>query len=583
MILSIIAFASVSSAFAGEITGVEFKPDSGIVEIHGSGLAGYQTEDKPNPPQLVLTFNETTVAAGVNEKTDLSKISATLLQVSAYPVPGATPQARVVIDFNKAAPYQVKEMGDGISIQFDGANAKADSPKIETAKSEAPKTNDTLATVMDATKDKKFTGSPITLKLKDADVHEVLRLISDASGFNIVIHPSVTGKLTLSLDHVPWDQALEVVLTTLKLSADRNDSVLRVLPRDMFLAEKQQMLEAEKLSKVAAPRITRIFPISYSDMGQLSALLQSFTNSQNLSPGNSGIPTTILVDQTTQSLIVRDTAENIERIHKMIELLDVQTPQVLVEGKVVEATEQFTKSLGGTFGIGGERMGFAFNGPTTLVGAPKIPSPIGSAGAGAFQVADITSIADRVVSLNATLNMAESQNLVKVVASPRNVVLSGKSATISQVQSVGIQVTTPGTATTPATQQIVTTSATTRLNVTPRVTNDGSVLVRLELTRDILQLSNPNAPVAEPRSMSTEVIVDSGNTLVIGGVLSNEVDHQESGIPYLRKIPLIGWLFGSENDVISKSELMFFVTPRILNSRKTSLISEDSQPATPKL
>lgn len=575
--MALMVWAGASSAFAGEITGVEFKADSSSVEIRGSGLAGFQTEDKPNPPQLVLTFNGTTISGGVPEKTDTSKLSGSVLQVSAYPVPGNSPQARVVVDFNQAIPYQVKETQDGISVQFDTSNVStaAGAPSVPVVK-----TDDPLKTIMDAERDKKFTGSPITLKLKDADVHEVLRLISEASGFNIVIHPNVTGKLTLSLDHVPWDQALEVVLTTLKLSAERNQSVLRVMPRDLFMAEKQSLLESEKLSKVAAPRITRIFPISYSDLGQLSTLLQNFANSQNLSPGNSGIPTTILVDNTTQSLVVRDTAESLERIGKMITLLDVQAPQILIEGKVVEATDQFTKSIGGSFGIGGTQHGFAFNGPASLVGAPAVTYPLGSQGAGIFSGADVTSIANRVVSINATLNMAEKDSLIKVVASPRNVVLSGQSATINQTTSATIPIVTQnGTSTITTYQQV---NANTTLTVKPRVTNDGSVLVQLDLHRDVLDLSNPAAPVSEPRSMNTVVVVESGNTLVIGGILSNEIDHSESGMPFLRNLPIIGWLFGSVTNETTKSELMFFVTPRILNPRKTGLITEDTR-AMPKI
>src|SRR5690606_16007227 len=144
-------------------------------------------------------------------------------------------------------------------------------------------------------------------------VHEVLRMISDASGFNVVIHPSIQGKLTMSLEQVPWDQALEVVLTTLKLSAERSNSVLRILPRDVFLSEKTQELEEKRLSSSVAPRITRVFPISYADLNELSTLLLSFANSQNATPGSGGVPSTILTDRTTQSLIIRDTAENLER------------------------------------------------------------------------------------------------------------------------------------------------------------------------------------------------------------------------------------------------------------------------------
>ena len=429
-----------------------------------------------------------------------------------------------------------------------------------------------------ASKTGKFTGSPITLKLKDADVHEVLRLIGETSGFNIVIHPLVQGKLTVSLENVPWDQALDVVLTTLKLGAERNESVLRVLPKDLLLAEKQQDLDSKKLSLASAPRITRIFPVSYADLSQLSQILQNFANSQNSVGGSNASgtqipPTTIIIDNNTQSLIVRDSVENVERIRKMILLLDTQTPQVLVEAKVVEATEQFTKDINGAFGVGGQQLGFAFNGAQQLVGSSigALTSAGGAAGAGAT----VMNLAGRAIGLNATLNMAEKESKIKVVSSPRNVVLSGKSASITQASTTAVVMVTPATPTAPATQQIVAVTANTKLNVTPRVTNDGSVFMKLDLTRDVLNLTNPLAPAAEPRTINTEVIVESGNTLVIGGVLSFDENVTDQGIPFLHKIPILGALFGDTNTVRNKSELMFFITPRILNQKKTAFNEEE--------
>ncbi len=443
---------------------------------------------------------------------------------------------------------------------------------------------DSAANTTVASKDGKFTGSPITLKLKDADVHEVLRLISETSGFNIVIHPLVQGKLTISLDQVPWDQALDVVLTTLKLGAERNESVLRVLPRELLLAEKQQDLDSKRLSLATAPRITRVFPISYADLVQLSQLLQNFANSQNNTGGSSATgtqvpPTTIIIDNNTQSLIVRDTAETVEKIRKMIQLLDVQTPQVLIEAKVVEASEDFTKEIGGSFGLGGAQLGFGFNGQQSLLGGPSISLP-STKGAGAVAGAMVTSLnglrGGNLVALNSSLRMAEKENRVKVVSSPRTVVLSGKSASINQTKTIAVTLTTPGTNTNPATQQIVQISANTKLDVTPRVTNDGSVFMKLDLSRDVLHLeADGTTPATEPRQMNTEVIVESGNTLVIGGVLNLDETHSESGMPFLRKIPILGALFGDEKDTKIKSELMFFITPRILNQRKTALSEED--------
>lgn len=583
----------LTQVWAGQIDGVQFKfiDNQSVVEISGAGLSGFQKRQNTNPPQLILTFNDTTVADSAARKLDTSSFKSNVMQISAYPLSGGN-QSRVVVDFKKAGQFSVDEENGRILVKmqdvgsnaievadYDSEDSSDSAPNsISTSASAADSTSadaNPLSTIAQSQAEKKFTGSPITLKLKDADIHEVLRMISETSGFNIIVHPSVQGKITLSLEQVPWDQALDVVLTTLSLGAERSESVLRVMPRSMLLAEKQQEIDTKKLSAAAAPRVTRVFPISYAELPSLSTLLRSFTDSQNSSPTGSGQATTILVDNNTQSLIVRDTVDNIDRIKKMIQILDVQTPQVLVETKVVEAGSAFNKVLNGSFGIGGNRYQFGANGQSTLIGTPAAALPA-NGGGGSFSGADIFSLSGRVISLNATLQMAERQSTAKVVSSPRTVVLSGKSSTINQSRSVGIQITTPATATSPATTQIQQITANTRLTVTPRVTNDGSVFMRLDMSRDVLNLDNPNAPAAEPRQLTTEVIVDSGNTLVIGGVLNLDENHIEQGLPFLRKIPLIGWLFGSESNTSQKSELMFFVTPRILNQKKSALSTADA-------
>lgn len=425
----------------------------------------------------------------------------------------------------------------------------------------------------------RFTGSPITLKLKDADVADVFRMISETSGFNIVIHPDVKGTITLSLEEVPWDHALNVVLTTLKLGAERKDNVMRILPKEMLMTEKRQDLETKRLAESSAPRVTRIFPISYADLGEISGVVSKFCDDNNLT---GAAPVTVITDKASQSLIVRDTAERLEKIAKLIELVDVQTPQVMIEAKVLEATEQFSKDLGGSLGVGGSKMGMGFNGPQDLAGTSILLPSSANPAAGAF--AGLTS------GLNATLRMAESENSVKVISNPKTVVLSGKTASINQAQTIAKTLVTPATPTSPATSSIVQVTANTKLSVTPRVTNEGSVFLKLDpslvtrgsvflkldLNRDVIHIETDGTPALEPRTMNTEVIVESGNTLVIGGVLNIDENEASGGMPFLRKIPLLGALFGSETYKNLKSELMFFVTPRILNQRK-AISAEDTK------
>ena len=563
----------VQNAWSASIDSIQaqIKANETQIDISGSGLAGYTKEVKNSPPQLVLTFDDATLAEAAKQKLDSSALGPNVIQVSSYAMAGG--KARIVIDFAKTPKYLVDGSDQKISLHLT-APASGQETKSEMKVAD----NDALTTIMSAENQQKFTGSPITLKLKDADVHEVLRLISDASGFNIVIHPSVTGKITVSLDQVPWDQALDVVLTTLKLGAERNDSVLRVLPKDLLVKEKQDDMDAKKVSTQAAPRITRVFPISYADINNLSGLLQSFTNSQNTAPGSSGIPATILVDANTQSLVVRDTADNVERIRKMIQLLDVQTPQVLLESKFAEASETFTNELDGNISLSGPGYGFALNAPpATTSASTALAGSSAGGGSGGSRTNSVTLNIVKTLSLQAFINYQESLSKVKIVSSPKVVVLSGKSANISQATSIAVQNSVLGTGggVQTAVQQI---SAKTSLDVTPRVTNDGSVFMKLTINRDAFNFANPQLPSTSPRTMQTEVIVDSGNTLVIGGVLDMDENIAEQGIPFLRKLPIIGWLFGSDTYSKDKTEIMFFVTPRILNQKKTALGLEGTEP-----
>jgi type IV pilus assembly protein PilQ len=573
-------------SYAGELKQVEVYPGTKetLIELRGQQLQGFSHEEKKDPPELVLTFKETRVSKSVETQQDVSTFRGNVMQVATYE---KSKDARVVIDFRNRASYQIEESPDRITIKVATPNSPGSGaadlagvkPEILSVKTVASAEENTLETASKVS-DKNFTGTPITLKLKDADVAEVLRLISEASGFNIVIHPSVTGRLTLSLERVPWDQALDVVLTTLKLAADRSQSVLRVMPRELFLAEKQAELEAKRIAATAAPRITRIFPISYADPQQLSSLLTSFANSQNAGPGGASIPATIIVDQNTQSLVVRETAENIERIKKMIQLLDVQTPQVLLEGKVIEASSDFAKEISGSLGVGGTSIAANFNRSSQLAGTLPTGGLAGEGG-GAFGLAGGVRILERPILLNSLLSITEKDNRAKVVSSPRLVVLSGKTANINQTRGFSFTATQPPAATGATVPLVVNVTANTRLNVTPRVTNEGSVFMKLDLSRDVINTSNTQNPIAEPRTISTEVIVDSGNTLVVGGILNLDQNHVDSGFPILRKIPIFGWMFGNDTNTEVKSEIMFFVTPRVLNPRKNGDSSPEESQAPP--
>lgn len=426
---------------------------------------------------------------------------------------------------------------------------------------------DNLTVAASSWKEKKFTGSPISLNLKDADVLDVFRLIGETSGFNVVVHPNVTGKITVALDDVPWDQALEVILSTLRLGAERAQSVLRIMPRDLLIAEAQANLDAQKAAVKSAPKYTRIFPISYTDLPRIQSLIQSYTGAQSSDSAAATDPSAPLLipDSNTQSLIVRDTAEGLDRIKKLIQILDVQTPQIVIDAKVIDATETFSRSIEGkiAFGSGDYTKSMNFNGGTLPLAGPATPLQVPSGtNAVKFSVGGSNL-------LNALLTYSEGDSKAKVISSPRVLVLSGKSATINQTSNISIESSTISNGVTTITRAF--TPVPTTLTVTPRATNEGAVFMTLSLTRSVAQ-TDPSGQVSPAtRTINTDVIVDSGNTLVLGGVQSMSETEASTGMPFLRRIPLIGWLFGKELSGNEKSELMFFVTPRILNMKRAGM------------
>lgn len=573
---------------AAQIQSIDFKIENGnsMLRIQSDTPLTYDQQDRTKDQQLLLNIKGASVGPMASRPLDTSSFDSPVSLVTAYPVNG---DARVVVQLRQWASAQVRSEGNSLVVEFPSSSGEtSDAPPSDASASktangpnaaaaaatesiknqitpEKMKAKDHLSQFIDSRPTKNFTGKRITIQVREADVRDILRLIGDASGFNIVMSPEVQGKLSLSLVDVPWDQALDVVLQSLNLGAERNQNVLRVLTLASMASSKQQELAAKVASEASAPRVTKVFPISYADLESISKLIKTFGKN---GPGES--TATVDVDKRTNSIVVQDIADNIERMTKIIEILDTQTPQVLVEAKIVEATEGFSRSLGGSLGFGMENVGFAsingsgFNPGTDLV----TTADASKSGSGNFGMS--LGIVPNTLRVNAVLSLGESENSIKIVSSPKTVVLNKESASILQSTPVVLtstSVTTSG----PATTKTVL-DANVSLKVTPTVTNDEGVLMSVDISRDIPQKAGDDTAIAK-RNMSTKVIVENGNTLVIGGIYTVDKTREESGIPFLRKIPIIGYLFGTNSSSTSRTELFIFLTPKILNTKKAGLTS----------
>ncbi|MFL5815427.1 MAG: type IV pilus secretin PilQ [Bdellovibrionia bacterium] len=585
-----------------KITAINFKglSDPSELEIQADKPVTIQKTINKKDKQLILSIEGATLDAGIKRSIDTSSFDSQVALISPYQTGGANPSVRIVVQLRSNSNINIASQGNGALITIPRrALASASQSSDEGESTESVTTGeessassskvivdkkgeevDDMDQLLKSEKTKKFNGKPITLQVRDVDVQDIFGLIAETSGFNIILSDSVKGKLTLSLVDVPWDQALSIVMQTLHLGADRRGNVLRIDSLAALTQEKQLELAAKTAQDAVTPRITRIFPISYASLSTLKTTILDLATAEQQSRGGSASQAPLIVesDERTNSMIIRGLPEYVDRAGKLIEILDTQTPQVLIEGKVIEATENFSRAIGGNLGIieseSGSGYGMSFNAGNpyaNLFGSGGVKGPN-------FDLADSSKNGGASFGytkliggnrINATLTLSEAEGKVKVVSSPRAVVLNNKSVSLTQSFPVSIkQTVTTATSTTVTPTQM---SGQLSLSVTPTVTSDGSVLMQLSLQRDVVN-PNPDAPTVAQRNITTNVLVESGTTLVMGGFYNNEQADTEQGIPFLRKIPIIGWLFGNKSHTESRSELMFFITPQIINPKKAGLV-----------
>jgi type IV pilus assembly protein PilQ len=414
---------------------------------------------------------------------------------------------------------------------------------------------------------KKYIGKKISMNLKNVKPEEIVRIIAETSGFNIILTEDAkkVEAISLNLVDIPWDQALDTVLAMNKLVAKKNGMILIVNTLENAIKEQEEIKKAKAATLEQEPLLTKIFPISFASIDELKKIVEEYSTEKR---GK------ISKDSRTNSLIVKDTGEVIEKIKKIVELLDTQTPQVLIESKIVEVAERYTKEIGLTEGIT-----FGYD-PLTSMGLPTSPP-----NSGTFSFSSAPSPErgifgltvgrfNRLIDLNFRLNLMESEAKAKIISSPKVITKNNVKAEISQDENAYYLVQTlaeSGRITNTWTSQ----SAKLNLSVTPQITNEGAISLEVSVQKDSLEgLIALNQPRAETkRIVKTQVLVDNGATVVVGGIYTFSTSESHSGVPFLKDIPLIGWLFRTKyNPSNDKKELIIFLTPRIINQEEAGLV-----------
>lgn len=427
----------------------------------------------------------------------------------------------------------------------------------------------------------RYSGRRIDIDLKDADIHNVLRLLADTGHVNIVTADDVGGTITIRMHNVPWDQVLDVVLQAKGLGMVRQGNLIRVAPLSQLQKERELRIAAQKQEFELTPLETRLIPVSYARADELQPRAREL-----LSPRGS-----LAVDERTNVLIARDIASNLNYVEELIRSLDTPTAEVLVEARIVEGTSSYTRDIGIQWGgdvtftpATGNPTGISFPNSITAAGgasdnntptaglspfattvanpnfAVNLPAAVGTGAGGALGLA-FGSI-DNTLNLNLRLSAAESSGLVRIVSAPRVLVLDNREARInqgtlipySQVSALGVQTTFQ--------------EAKLQLLVKPHVTADGSVAMHVKVTNDVPdfnQTAANGAPTILKREAETDLLIMDGHTAVIGGIYTRNTGRNLNQVPFFGDIPIIGVLFQHRQANDSRDELVVFITPHIVN------------------
>ncbi len=617
-----LAGATTTPAVISSVAILQNAAQRASVRVEGEGKLEARAARLQNPDRLVLDFSGARLSA---QKTVLPGVVAPVRAVRLGQFRNDV--VRVVIDLTDASRFQMTHDGTAVVVTFNeqpvalGVSAKArvtshaTSPRFalpgeltqpsfqlasfggkseparptvasgDAAQQAVQQANTAAGTVAQnsqvspvAAPPGRYTGEPISVNLKDVDLRDFFRLIHEISGLNVVLDPAVKGTLTIVLDEVPWDQALDIVLQNNGLDKQLNGNVLRIATRDTLKkeAETQRDLEKAQAEAVAPVTVTRV--LSYGKAGTMKDTLKKFLSSRG----------DILSDDRSNQLIIRDIPSVIPTIDNLIRQLDRKSQQVEIEARVVSASRSFAQDIGTELGFAGTTTGGrslfggtpAVGGSGVTTGAGIPPSPI-NVTTGSTTGNGITSGIPLSVSLGAGvptsgfgfshrspnfavdffITAAEAKGVGKLLSKPKVITQNNEKATVKQGTKIPIQTTINNT----ISVQFI--DAVLKLEVTPQITAEGTVFMDVLVENTQIDTGIPRVqgiPALNTQSAETKVTIPDGGTVVIGGIIISSQRVDITQVPIVGSIPIIGNLFKRTNISVQSQELLFFLTPRII-------------------
>ncbi len=424
-----------------------------------------------------------------------------------------------------------------------------------------------------------YAGDKLTLNFQDISVREALNVIADFTELNMVISDSVAGNLTLRLKDVPWDQALDIILQSRGLAMRKNGNVIQVAPiGEISASEKNDLTARQEISELEELR-TESFQLGYQTAAAAASLLNGVSagaaGAAAVVPGAAGAAQgnatprilskrgSAMADARTNTLFVKDTPSRLEEVRKLLKQIDIPSRQVLIEARFVSAGDSFARSLGGKLGYTGAGS-FALGGNTptatrgAVTGITNVNLPAAANGTGGLLLSLFNPAATKVLSLE--LDASETDGVTKNIASPRVVTADKTKATIKS--GVEIPYTLAGTVGSPPTTAFKT--AALSLDVTPHITPDNNINMTLVASQDTVGTLYAGVPSINSKVVTTEVLVENGGTVVVGGVFTQDIADTTNKVPLLGDIPVLGWMFKNKVKTDSKTELLIFITPKIM-------------------
>ena len=516
---------------------------------------------------LSLTITNCLVPKRLQRALDTSQFGSPVLSVTPYQVQAkGTHQVKLLVRLRGNPAFKIRRDGDLLvwDITNPGPLPVAKLPAPAARVQEAPEARvaeelippvrpEEMVTEIPAVQHpgkKIYKGRRVTLEFSDADVRKIFQLIAEVSNLNFLIADDVTGTISIKLVNVPWDQALDVILDAKGLGMQRDGNIVQIKPKARIQSQAEEELAAKKAAERGMELRTAVFEVNYAATTDVASQFAALKSDRG----------TITKDERTSRVIVKDIQTALDEMRALLKTLDAPEKQVMIEARIVEASSNFTRDLGVQWGLSykdGSASLLGINSVDSTFGGVVSPAGPGTSGSGGVGMGVSFGKLTSNIQLDMRLAAAATIGQVKIISTPKVVTLNNKAAKISQGQSIPYQTTSAeGTQT-----QFVEAALT--LEVTPHITADGAVSMKIKASNNSPGTGSP--PPINKKEATTELVVANGETTVIGGIYVDSDTESDTGIPFLADIPLLGWLFKSNSKTKTKTELLIFITPKLVN------------------